>query len=156
MVTAARAAGRASPVRNIRIRSPSETRSPTLTVTSATMPAAGEGTSIDALSDSSVISGSSALMVAPGSTWTSMISTSLKSPMSGTLTSIVLMGRSPTRSEHQPAHVLEHVAEMAGEARRERAVDHPVIVGERHRQHQPGGELRAVPHRRHLGAHDAE
>ena len=42
-----------------------------------------------ALSDSSVISGSSALIAAPGSTWTSMIATSLKSPMFGTLTSIV-------------------------------------------------------------------
>ena len=40
-----------------------------------------------ALSDSRLISGSSALIVAPGCTWTSMIGTSLKSPMSGTPTS---------------------------------------------------------------------
>jgi hypothetical protein len=60
-----------------------------LTFSAPTLPAAGEGMSIDALSLSSVSSGSSALTSAPGATWTSMISTPLKSPMSGTLTSIV-------------------------------------------------------------------
>ena len=47
----------------------------------------GAGTSIVALSDSSVSSGSSALTLSPGATCTSMIGTSLKSPMSGTGTS---------------------------------------------------------------------
>ena len=46
------------------------------------------GTSIDALSDSSVISGSSGLTLSPPFTATSMIGTSLKSPISGTRTSI--------------------------------------------------------------------
>ena len=68
---------------------PSPTRSPTLTLSPATVPAAGDGTSMVALSDSSVSSGSSALTVAPSATWTSITGTSLKSPMSGTLTSIV-------------------------------------------------------------------
>ena len=60
------------------------------------MPAAGEGTSIVALSDSSVTSESSAATVSPGFTSTSMTGTSLKSPMSGTLTSIVLISVSLT------------------------------------------------------------
>ena len=71
------------------IRVPSLTLSPTLTWTSLTTPAAGEGTSIVALSDSSVTSESSAATVSPGFTKTSMTGMSLKSPMSGTLTSIV-------------------------------------------------------------------
>ena len=52
------------------------------------MPAAGDGTSIVALSDSSEMSGSSAFTVSPAFTNTSMIGMSLKSPMSGTWTSI--------------------------------------------------------------------
>src|SRR6266704_1474954 len=67
---------------------PSLTRSPTLTGISRITPATGAGTSIVALSDSSVTNGSSALMRSPGETWTSMIGTSEKSPMSGTLISI--------------------------------------------------------------------
>src|SRR5207249_11003882 len=67
---------------------PSLTLSPSLTFISFTTPAEGDGTSMVALSDSSVTSGSSAFTVSPGFTKTSMIGTSLKSPMSGTLTSI--------------------------------------------------------------------
>ena len=60
-----------------------------------TTPAADEGISIDALSDSTVISDCSTFTGSPAFTSTSMISTSLKSPMSGTFTSIVwLMGDS--------------------------------------------------------------
>jgi hypothetical protein len=58
-----------------------------LTFRSFTVPAAGEGTSIEALSDSSVIRGSSGLTLSPLFTAISMIGTSLKSPMSGTRTS---------------------------------------------------------------------
>ena len=72
-----------------RTREPSETLSPTLTLSSLTVPATGEGTSMVALSDSSVISASSALMASPGLTRTSMTGTSLKLPMSGTLTSMI-------------------------------------------------------------------
>ena len=53
------------------------------------MPSRGAGTSMVALSLSSVISGSSVLTASPGFTWISMIGTSLKSPMSGTWISLV-------------------------------------------------------------------
>src|ERR1700676_3021384 len=68
---------------------PSLTLSPSLTLTSLTIPADGEGTSIVALSDSSVTSESSALTLSPALTSTSMTGTSVKSPMSGTLSSTV-------------------------------------------------------------------
>ena len=77
----------ATPVSNVRIRLPALTLSPMLTFRSFTVPALGDGTSIDALSDSSVISGSSGLTLSPPFTAISMIGTSLKSPMSGTRTS---------------------------------------------------------------------
>ena len=67
---------------------PAETMSPTATRTAVTVPAPGAGMSIVALSDSSVISGSSAATVSPAATWTSMTGTSAKSPISGTVTSI--------------------------------------------------------------------
>src|SRR6266576_674662 len=90
---------------SVRITLPSLTLSPTLTLSSLTVPAAGEGTSIVALSDSRVTSESSAFTVSPGLTKTSMTGTSLKSPMSGTLTSIVLMETSeahPRRAQSGP------------------------------------------------------
>jgi hypothetical protein len=70
------------------MRWPAETRSPTETRTAATMPATGAGMSIVALSDSSVISGSSAATASPAVTCTSMTGTSAKSPRSGTVTSM--------------------------------------------------------------------
>ncbi len=76
---------------SVRISVPSLTLSPNLSFNSLTTPGAGEGTSIVALSDSSVTSESSAFTASPGFTKTSMTGMSLKSPMSGTLTSIVLM-----------------------------------------------------------------
>src|SRR5271167_4775315 len=76
----------------VRIGLPSLTLSPTLTLSSLTVPATGAGTSMVALSDSRVTSESSAFTASPGLTNTSMTGTSLKSPMSGTLTSIVLIG----------------------------------------------------------------
>src|ERR1700687_2587794 len=51
---------------------PSLTLSPSFTLTSFTTPAAGDGTSIVALSDSSVTSESSAFTASPGATSTSM------------------------------------------------------------------------------------
>src|SRR5439155_14877508 len=77
----------AVPVVSVTITVPSETLSPTLTPISFTTPASGAGTSIVALSDSSVISASSAFTVSPGLTMISITGTSLKSPMSGTRTS---------------------------------------------------------------------
>ncbi|KAG1447384.1 hypothetical protein G6F57_017086 [Rhizopus arrhizus] len=64
---------------------PLATLSPTLTFTSLTTPPCEAGISIEALSDSTVIRLCSALIVSPTATMTSMTSTSLKSPMSGTL-----------------------------------------------------------------------
>ena len=68
---------------------PIDTLSPTLTTISAILPAAGEGTSMLALSDSSVTIGCSASTVSPAFTRISMTGTSLKSPMSGIVMSIV-------------------------------------------------------------------
>ena len=68
---------------------PSETLSPTPTLMSLMVPAKGAGTSMVALSDSRVISESSFSTVSPALTRTSMTSTSSKSPMSGTLISLV-------------------------------------------------------------------
>src|SRR5215211_7092417 len=80
----------------VRMRSPSLTSSPTDTARRWTTPSAGEGTSMVALSDSRVMSGSSGATVSPAATWTSITGTPLKSPMSGTLTSmasvVVVMG----------------------------------------------------------------
>ena len=75
---------------------PSLTLSPILMRISVTTPAADDGISIDALSLSTVTSDCSALMRSPGLTSSSMTSTSLKSPMSGTLTSTSAMFLSPT------------------------------------------------------------
>jgi hypothetical protein len=72
---------------------PCETLSPTLIFSSLTMPAAGEGTSMVALSDSRLTSGSSLATTSPGLTSTSITGTSVKSPISGTLTSITLLIR---------------------------------------------------------------
>jgi pyruvate dehydrogenase E2 component (dihydrolipoamide acetyltransferase) len=72
---------------SISSRLPSPTLSPSLTFISLTTPACDEGISIDALSLSTVTSDCSTLTVSPGLTSSSMTSTSLKSPMSGTLTS---------------------------------------------------------------------
>src|ERR1700694_1223828 len=130
------------PESSVRITFPSLTLSPSLTLTSLTVPAAGEGTSIVALSDSNVTSESSAFTVSPGLTKTSMTGTSLKSPMSGTLTSIAAIVR---LLEHYPAHVAEERDEVAIEAGRRCAIDHAVIPGKRQRQDQPGDELLAVP-----------
>src|SRR4051794_10115433 len=106
-----------------------------------------------ALSLSSVIRGSSALTLAPAWTCTSITGTSLKSPISGTLISIAIV---PALLEHEPAHVLEDVAQVAGEASGKRAVDDAVVVGDVERLHQPGLKLLAVPDRGHLGAHHAQ
>ncbi len=70
---------------------PFDTLSPTLSLSSFTTPACGAGTSIVALSDSSVMSGSSFFTLSPGLTSTSITGMFLKSPMSGTLTSMRLL-----------------------------------------------------------------
>src|SRR5438105_1320846 len=89
---AAPPAAGAAVVSKVRMTLPSLTLSPTLTLSSLTVPADGAGTSIVALSDSSVTNGSSGFTASPGLTKTSMTGTSLKSPMSGTLTAIIPIG----------------------------------------------------------------
>src|SRR5690606_14628732 len=126
---------------------PSATLSPTLTRTSRTTPAADDGTSIVALSDSSVARPWSTATVSPTATSTSITGTSSKPPMSGTFTSIVFAMAVP--SEHGPAHVAEQLREIGGEARRGGPVDHAVVVGQRQRQHESRLELLAVPDRLH-------
>src|SRR5512145_269609 len=84
-------AGAAAPVSTLISRAPSATLEPSWTSTSLTTPSTGDGTSIVALSDSSVTMASSTLIVSPTFTNRSMTGTSAKSPMSGTLTSTRLL-----------------------------------------------------------------
>src|SRR5690349_5548387 len=139
----------------VRLKAPSDTSSPTFTFTSLTTPAALEGTSMVALSDSSVIRLCSFSTRSPAFTSTSITGTLSWPPMSGTFTSIVFAMSAPP-SEQQPADVAELVGEEGGKARGERAVDHAVVIGERQRQHQPRRELLAVPHRLHLRLGNAQ
>src|SRR6185369_12115583 len=79
----------------VAVSSSTAMRSPTFT-----LPADDDGISIDALSDSTVISDCSVLTVSPGLTSSSMTATSLKSPMSGTRIS---MGPTPPSPRPSPA-----------------------------------------------------
>src|SRR5882724_611937 len=139
---------------SMRIVAPCETLSPVLTLSSLTTPAAGDGISIVALSDSSVISDCSLVTLSPGLTRTSMTSTLLKSPMSGTFTSTVTIRCEPLKD--QLADVRQHGNEERREARGRRTVDDAVVVGERERQHEPRREFLSVPHRLHYRARYAE
>ena len=76
------------PASSFAITEPIETLSPTLTTIWVILPAAGDGTSMVALSLSSVTIGCSASTVSPAFTKISMTGTSLKSPISGMVTSI--------------------------------------------------------------------
>ena len=69
-------------------KSPILILSPNLTLSSFNTPACDDGISIEALSDSTVTKDCSTLMLSPGLTKTSITATSLKSPISGTFTSI--------------------------------------------------------------------
>jgi hypothetical protein len=85
----------AGPTSSSMISVPSDTLSPILSFSSFTTPAAGDGISIVALSDSTVMSEVSFSTASPALTSTSMTSISLKSPMSGTLISTVSFMRFP-------------------------------------------------------------
>jgi len=74
------------------MRSPVLTVPPLLVWIFSITPTAVDGTSIVALSDSSVTSGVSIAMASPGFTSTSMTATSLKLPISGTRTSTTPAG----------------------------------------------------------------
>ena len=95
---------------------PIDTLSPTFVRTSATSPATGDGTSIVALSDSRVISDWSTLTMSPGFTSTSMTGTSLKSPISGTLTSIFPTG-APSFARGERNSSLSFAPEWTGSCR---------------------------------------
>src|SRR4029077_6153384 len=81
-----RGSARCSAPSSTRIGAPCDTLSPVLIFSSLTTPAAGDGISMVALSDSSVTSDCSFATLSPGLTSTSITSTSLKSPISGTPT----------------------------------------------------------------------
>ncbi|MOA03989.1 hypothetical protein D3C78_1235210 [compost metagenome] len=66
------------------------TLSPTLSVSALITPAAGDGISIEALSDSTVNSDCSAVTLSPALTRISVTATSLKSPMSGIFSAMVV------------------------------------------------------------------
>ncbi|MCY1432249.1 hypothetical protein D9M71_482400 [compost metagenome] len=83
-VAATGAAGAAPLTFSFRIRSPVPTSSSSLMETLSTTPAAGDGISMLALSDSRVISDWSATTVSPALTRTSMILALPAEPMSGT------------------------------------------------------------------------
>ena len=78
------ATGAAPASSSVTTNEPCLTLSPTLTSTSLTTPAWLDGISIDALSDSTVISDWSSATVSPGLTISSITVTSSKSPISGT------------------------------------------------------------------------
>src|SRR5258706_13925894 len=136
-----------------RIGDPCETLSPISMRNSLTIPASGDGISTVALSDSSVMREVSFSTRSPGFTRTSMISTSLKSPMSGTLTSIICA--TPV-SQEGAADVGEDRGQVGREARPGRTVDDAMVVGERQRQHQPRNEGTVLVHRPQLQSRHAE
>ena len=104
-VTEGRGAGAATApsVSTVSRTLPSLTLSPTFTLSVLTRPAIGAGTSIVALSDSSVTSGSSAFTRSPGFTKISITGTSVKSPMSGTLISVVAPMSPPRAGSFTPS-----------------------------------------------------
>ena len=85
---------------------PSATLSPSFTFSSTILPPALAGISIDALSDSTVTRLCSAFTVSPGFTSSSITSTSLKSPMSGTRSSMVAMDVRWVDARAGPAQVV--------------------------------------------------
>src|SRR3546814_6877942 len=58
--------------------------------------------------------------------------------------------------QQRAPHVAEQLRQVDGEARRGRAVDDPVVVGQRQRPDQARREFLAVPDRLHGRARDAE
>ena len=128
------AAGGTEPLaRTVAMRSPVLTLPPLLVWIFSTTPTAVEGTSMVALSDSSVTSGESMATVSPGFTRTSMTATSLKLPMSGTRTSTRLRTAFmwPRGFSHLPWHRFRRIdAERLDRFLDRRPID-ARLVGER-------------------------
>src|SRR5438132_6265929 len=119
--------------RTVAMRSPVLTLPPLLVWSFSTTPTAVEGTSMVALSDSSVTSGESMTTVSPGFTSTSMTATSLKLPMSGTRTSTRLRTAFmwPRGFSHLPWHRFRRIdAERLDRFLDRRPID-ARLVGER-------------------------
>src|SRR5574343_238833 len=144
----------AAPASTLISTAPSLTREPSWISTSLTVPATVDGTSMVALSDSSVAIASSTLMLSPTLTNRSMTGTSEKSPISGTLTSMIWLMSFP--SDDHPTHVGQQFGDIDVEAGGQRAVDDAVVGGQRQRQGQAWHELLAVPDRLHSRLVDAE
>src|SRR3546814_1576799 len=83
-----------------------------------------------------------------------------RSTRTDTLCPYTTLFRSPSRAsaglQQRAPHVAEQLRQVDGEARRGRAVDDPVVVGQRQRQDQARREFLAVPDRLHGRARDAE
>src|SRR5437588_2243172 len=127
------AAGAEPLARTVAMRSPVLTLPPLLVWSFSTTPTAVEGTSMVALSDSSVTSGESMTTVSPGFTSTSMTATSLKLPMSGTRTSTRLRTAFmwPRGFSHLPWHRFRRIdAERLDRFLDRRPID-ARLVGER-------------------------
>src|SRR5437588_6403037 len=127
------AAGAEPLARTVAMRSPVLTLPPLLVWSFSTTPTAVEGTSMVALSDSSVTSGESMTTVSPGFTRTSMTATSLKLPMSGTRTSTRLRTAFmwPRGFSHLPWHRFRRIdAERLDRFLDRRPID-ARLVGER-------------------------
>src|SRR5437763_13345381 len=119
--------------RTVAMRSPVLTLPPLLVWSFSTTPTAVEGTSMVALSDSSVTSGESMTTASPGFTSTSMTATSLKLPMSGTRTSTRLRTAFmwPRGFSHLPWHRFRRIdAERPDRFLDRRPID-ARLVGER-------------------------
>src|SRR2546429_6827883 len=119
--------------RTVAMRSPVLTLPPLLVWSFSTTPTAVEGTSLVALSDSSVTSGESMTTASPGFTSTSMTATSLKLPMSGTRTSTRLRTAFmwPRGFSHLPWHRFRRIdAERLDRFLDRRPID-ARLVGER-------------------------
>src|SRR6185369_8540667 len=137
------AAAAAPAASRVRITVPSLTLSSSLTFSSFTVPAWLDGISIDALSDSTMISAVSTAITSPGLTSSSMTATSLKSPMSGTLTSTSWLMSGIPSEQHAP-QIGEHIGEEHVEAGRGGAVDDAVVPRQRERQDQARLVLLAI------------
>src|SRR5437588_5076126 len=132
-VASGAAAGAEPLARTVTMRSPVLTLPPLLVWSFSTTPTAVEGTSMVALSDSSVTSGESMTTVSPGFTRTSMTATSLKLPMSGTRTSTRLRTAFmwPRGFSHLPWHRVRRIdAERLDRFLDRRPID-ARLVGER-------------------------
>src|SRR3712207_7153402 len=70
----------------------------------------------------------------------------IRRPPRSTLFPYTTLFRSASCSQQHPAQVAEDLREVGAEAGGRGSVDHPVVVGERQREHQPRHEVRSEEH----------